>query len=53
MHIVLGILTLKYLSDKHDLAIERIKEKGLEVDDLDDAELFDEFETFRLNDKSN
>ena len=40
MHIVLGILTLKFINDKNELAIKSLKEEGLDEEDIEKSDLF-------------
>ncbi|WP_342252172.1 type I restriction-modification system subunit M [Spiroplasma endosymbiont of Amphibalanus improvisus] len=52
MHTILGILSLKYISDKFDTAIEKLKQDGLELSDIEPDELYGEYDAFIVPEKS-
>lgn len=39
MHVVLGILTLKFINDKNEIAINQLLNEGLEINDIDESDL--------------
>ncbi|MDR2660681.1 MAG: hypothetical protein LBC17_01360 [Lactobacillaceae bacterium] len=51
MHVILGILTFKYLDDKNKIALKKLEDDGLTETDLDGNQLFDVYETFKFNNK--
>ena len=52
MHTILGILSLKYISDKFDNAKQKLKNDGLDIVDLDDFEFFSKYNAFKVFKKS-
>lgn len=39
MHVVLGILTLKFINDKNEIAIKQLMNEGLSEDEIDESDL--------------
>ena len=39
MHVVLGILTLKFINDKNEIAIQKLLKDGLSLDMIDKSDL--------------
>ena len=48
MHIILGILSLKYISDKFDKSKQKMKKEGLSINDLSKSEFFSEYNAFKV-----
>ena len=52
MHIILGILSLKYISDKFDKSKEKLEKEGLKVNMLTESEFFSGYNAFKVPKKS-
>ena len=39
MHVVLGILTLKFINDKNEIAVKQLMNEGLSEDEIDESDL--------------
>ncbi|WP_342268462.1 class I SAM-dependent DNA methyltransferase [Spiroplasma endosymbiont of Aspidapion aeneum] len=48
MHIVLGVLSLKYISDKYNTAIKKIREDNLDPDIIDSIDFYNEYGAFKV-----
>ncbi|TCG11946.1 type I restriction-modification system subunit M [Mycoplasma todarodis] len=52
MHVILGILSLKYISDKYDVAIKKLDEDGFSINDLSQEMFYAEYNAFKVSSKS-
>lgn len=52
MHIILGILCLKYISDKFDKSKKVLEEKGLNIDMVTESEFFSGYNAFKVSEKA-
>jgi len=52
MHIILGILSLKYISDRYKVGIKNIIANGLNEEVVSPEELYDVYNTFKVTEKS-
>ncbi|WP_199787978.1 type I restriction-modification system subunit M [Mesoplasma florum] len=52
MHTILGILTLKYISDRNKLALTKIKEEGMKPEMFSNEELYHSYKTFVVSEES-
>ena len=52
MHTILGILSLKYISDRHKTALKKIKSDGLSLEELTKEELYFGYNAFFVPDEA-
>lgn len=52
MHIILGILSLKYISDRYDYGVINLKEDGLTIDNVTNDEFYAEYDAFKVTSQS-
>jgi type I restriction enzyme M protein len=52
MHVILGILSLKYISDKYDSALHKIKELGFSIEEIEIDEFYAKFDAFKVPETS-
>ena len=52
MHVILGILSLKYISDKFDIGIKKSKEDGFSIDELSSSMFYSNYESFKVSKNS-
>lgn len=52
MHVILGILSLKYISDRYDVAIKKLKKEGMSIDLITPDMFYAKFDAFIVPDES-
>jgi len=52
MHVVLGILSLKYISDRYKVGIKALKTDGLTEASLSNEELYYTYNIFKVTEKA-
>lgn len=52
MHTILGVLSLKYISDKYDVGMENLEEDGLTIDLIDSDEFYSGYGAFKVPSES-
>lgn len=53
MHTILGILSLKYISDRYEVGIKKLKEQGLELSEISKDIFYFEFKSFIVPNEAN
>ena len=48
MHVILGILSLKYISDRFDVGVKKLNDDGLSMNDTDSDEFYAGYNAFKL-----
>ncbi|WP_027048634.1 type I restriction-modification system subunit M [Mesoplasma syrphidae] len=52
MHTILGILTLKYISDRNKVALQKISDEGMKIEMFSPNELYYSYKTFIVHEES-
>ena len=52
MHVILGILSLKYISDRFDMGVKKLHKDGLNIKDIETDEFYAGYNAFKVPEES-